>query len=121
MFALSHGDYSDVVEAVNDRLKGSGGVSEIFKSYQDRQKTEDAIITSDGQVIETDPEDSIYAFKGSVSIAPANQMREYSGGSFGGDSDAGRSRGGDINNFFNNSNYDFTGMLPVPVFDPVGV
>jgi hypothetical protein len=82
---------------------------------------EDAIITSDGQVIQTDPEDSIYAFKGDVSIAPANQVREYGWRDFsGGDSGRGN-QNGVVNNYINSSNFDFTGMSPAPEFDPVGV
>jgi hypothetical protein len=85
-------------------------------------RLEDGIITSDGQIIHTDPDDSIYAFKGDVSISPANRMNEYSGSMdnrFPGNPPQGF--GPVTNNYVNNSNLQFMDLNPAPEFDPVGV
>jgi hypothetical protein len=82
---------------------------------------EDAIITSDGRIIHTDPDDSIYAFKGDVSIKPANRMAESSragGGVFDGSSQGASNV---TNNYVNNSNFNFVDMNPGPKFDLVEV
>jgi hypothetical protein len=92
----------------------------------------DAIITSDGQVIHTDPEDNIYAFKGNVSISPANSgtdvsvnpansVREFSGSP----ADRGNQQANVVNNVTNNylsqSNFNLSDLFPGSEFDPVGV
>jgi hypothetical protein len=83
---------------------------------------EDAIITSDGQVIHTDPEDSIYAFKGAVSIAPANSTREFSGSPINNDNSQSNSTTNNItNNYVSQANFNLADLFPASEFDPVGV
>jgi hypothetical protein len=97
------------------------------------ESVRDAIITSDGQVIRTDPEDNIYAFKGDVSIAPAgvggsgvsmapaNAMREFSGSPSGHNSQQPSTTNNVTNNYINQSNFNLSDLLPGSEFDPVGV
>jgi hypothetical protein len=93
---------------------------------------EDAIITSDGQVIRTDPEDNIYTFKGDVSIAPANAQggvsmapanttREFSGSPVGYNNQQSSVVNNVTNNYINQSNFNLSDLLPGSEFDPVGV
>jgi hypothetical protein len=94
---------------------------------------EDAIITSEGRVIHTDPDDNIYAFKGdvsiapsnaggsSVSMAPANAIKEFSGLPAGYNSQQSSVVNNVTNNYVNNSNFNLSDLLPGSEFDPVGV
>jgi hypothetical protein len=81
----------------------------------------DAIVTSDGQVIHTSPEDNIYAFKGDVQIAPANQVREFSGSPVSYNNSQSSSSSNVTNNYINNSNFNLADLMPASEFDPVGV
>jgi hypothetical protein len=95
---------------------------------------DDAIITSEGQVIHTDPEDSIYAFKGDVAIAPAgsggsgevsmapaNAVRGYSGSPSGYGNQQSNVTNNVTNNYINQSNFNLSDLFPGSEFDPVGV
>jgi hypothetical protein len=108
----------------------AGGVSAEATSVGE---VEDAIVTSDGQVIKTSPEDSIYAFKGDVSIAPvqsggggvsmapANTMREFSGSPAGYNNQQSSVSSNVTNNYISQSNFNLSDLLPGSEFDPVGV
>jgi hypothetical protein len=91
----------------------------------DPLSVDDAIITSDGQVIHTNPDDNIYAFKGDVSIAPANQVREYpgfpSGGPFQQNNNSSTNNSNVVNNFISQVSAQLADMLPYSEFEPVGV
>jgi hypothetical protein len=83
---------------------------------------EDAVITSEGHVIHTDPEDSIYAFKGDVSIEPANRTREFSGSPVAYSSQQSSVTNSVTNNYnVSQSNFNWPDLLPGSEFDPVGV
>jgi hypothetical protein len=120
--------YADVVGTVGALGSGSSvkdaGVEGTVEGVKSGTSVEDAIITSEGQVIHTDPEDNIYAFKGDVSIAPANRTREFSGSPVAYNSQ--QSSVVNNNNVTNNYNvlqsiFNGQGLLPGSEFDPVGV
>jgi hypothetical protein len=101
---------------------------EAPRNYVPPVTAKDAIITSDGQVIHTDPEDNIYAFKGDVSIAPANSMREFSGAPVSYNNSQStvnnnnNSNSSNVtNNYVSNSNFNLADLFPASEFDPVGV
>jgi hypothetical protein len=85
------------------------------------QKIDDGVITSDGKVIQTSPEDNIYAFKGDVSIAPANSMREFSGSPVSYNNSQTHSTSNVTNNYISQSNFNLADLFPASEFDPVGV
>ena len=87
----------------------------FFQAYQNALSevyVDDAIITSDGQVIHTHPDDTIYAFKGDVAINPLDGY-----GNTQGISQANTPNGGI--NYYSNSNYDLDGFSPYSEFSPV--
>jgi hypothetical protein len=129
LFALVHNSHALEKGLLNNyyTIKNLGEFSAAFGGMLKVGEVEgvnDAIITSEGQVIRTDPEDNIYAFKGDVSIAPANSVREFSGSSSGrdgGQSGSSTSVSNVTNNYINNSNFNLSDLLPGSEFDPVGV
>ena len=86
-----------------------------------RTSVRDAVITSKGEVIQTHPDDNIYAFKGDVSINPSNPTREFSGFSNSTSVASGDSASQNITHNHYSSNYNMDGMTPFSDFCPVGV
>jgi hypothetical protein len=126
-YASSYVPYEAYLSAEASKAKVTGA------SVAEPGDVEDAIITSDGQVIKTDPEDNIYAFKGDVSIAPANgrgggvsmepanSMREFSGSPAGYSNQQSSVVNNVTNNYLSQSNFNLSDLLPGSEFDPVGV
>jgi phage-related protein len=95
----------------------------IVDILQKRHKTDDLILSSDGQVYETAPDDSVLAIKnGAVSMSPSNPISSVSAGTPVAQGSQGGGSTSTVTNVYNQSSIlDSAGVSPFSQFSPVGV
>jgi len=96
---------------------------EVASSIISAKKSNDLIISSDGQIFEPSPQDSIFAVKnGSVSLQPSYPVSSVSANPSVGTESTQKSQTSNVTNVYNSSsNVDLSGINPFSEFCPVGV
>lgn len=118
--SILQGIWKDTTFIVNYLAESEREVMDVLRR---RVSANDLIISSDGQVFETAPNDSVLAIQnGSVSMQSSSPVSGLSSSVERGAEFSQRSSSqGTTNNVYNNSNIDLTGASPFSEFCPVGV